>query len=149
MSLPNSASLRGVLVGDADPEIVELEARLRDAQLAADVRALDALIADDLLFTGPDGQLATKAQDLDAHASGAVRFRVHEPEELRVRRLGTDVAVSALCARLVVDVAGTTIRGTVRYTRIWAREADGVWRIVGGHVSAAPATEPSNDHNVR
>jgi ketosteroid isomerase-like protein len=141
--------MRAVLVGDADPEIVELEARLRDAQLAADVRGLDALIADDLLFTGPDGQLATKAQDLDAHASGAVRFRAHEPEELRVRRVGTDVAVSALRTRLVVDVAGTTIRGTVRYTRIWAREADGAWRVVGGHVSTVPAVEPSNDRHVR
>ena len=50
--------LSGVLVGDADPELVELEARLRNAQLTADVKALDLLIADDLLFAGPDGRLA-------------------------------------------------------------------------------------------
>ena len=122
-----------------DPEVVALEARLRAAQLAADVGALDALIADELLFTGPDGTLGTKAQDLAAHASGAVRFRVHEPEELRVRRVGPDVAVTALRARLAVEVAGTLIQGVYRYTRVWAREHGGPWRVVAGHVSAVPA----------
>jgi ketosteroid isomerase-like protein len=123
------------LIGAPDPEIVDLEARLREAQLAADVTALDALIADDLLFAGPNGELATKQQDLDAHASGIVRFREHVPEELRVRRFGPDVAVTSLRARLAVDVAGVLQGGTFRYTRVWAREADGEWRVIGGQVS--------------
>jgi len=121
-----------------DAEIVELEMRLRAAQLDADVAALNELIADELLFTGPDGQLGTKAQDLAAHGSGAVRFREHEPEEMRVRRIGADVAVTALRARLAVEVGGTLVRGTYRYTRVWAREGDGRWRVVGGHVSEVP-----------
>jgi ketosteroid isomerase-like protein len=131
---PDVDAMAAVFVGDADPEIVALEARLRAAQLGADVLALEELIADDLLFTGPDGALGTKAQDLAAHGSGAVRFRAHEPEELRVRRVGKDVAVAALRARLAVEVAGTLARGTYRYTRVWAREG-GAWRVVGGHVS--------------
>jgi ketosteroid isomerase-like protein len=131
----NQALLSAVLVGPPDAELVDLEARLRDAQLAADIAALDALIADDLLFVGPDGRLATKSQDLEAHASGAVRFREHVPEELRVRRIGSDVAVASLRARLAVEVGGDISRGTYRYTRVWAREADAHWRVVGGHVS--------------
>src|SRR5215218_6156869 len=124
--------MRSVLVGDADDEIVAREAELRAAQLAADVATLDRLIAEELLFAGPDGQLGTKAQDLEAHGSGAVRFRAHEPEELRVRRVGKDVAVTALRAQLAVEVAGTLVRGTFRYTRVWARDDAGQWRIVGG-----------------
>jgi ketosteroid isomerase-like protein len=132
--------LRAVLVGHHDPEIVTLEAELREAQLSADAVALDRLIADELLFTGPDGQLGTKEQDLSAHRSGAVRIRQHEPEELRIRRVGGDVAAVALRTRLAVEVAGTKVEGTYRYTRVWAREQDGAWRVVGGHVSAiAPA----------
>jgi ketosteroid isomerase-like protein len=130
--------MAATLTGEPDPEIVALESRLRAAQLAVDVRALDALISDNLLFTGPDGELATKAQDLDAHRSGMVRFREHEPEELRVRRAGDGVAVAALRARLGVEVMGTLMRGTYRYTRVWAREEDGTWRVVGGHVSGVP-----------
>ena len=138
MVLPDAAELQAVLVGSADPEIVALEAELRAAQLAADVPVLERLIADELLFTGPDGQLGTKAQDLGAHGSGVVRFRSHVPEELRIRRVGEDVAVTALRARLEVDVSGTRVGGTYRYTRVWARQADGKWRVVGGHVSQVP-----------
>lgn len=105
-------SVSNALVGAADPEIVALETRLRAAQLAADVAELDALIDEDLLFVGPDGRLASKAQDLAAHSSGAVRFREHVPETLHVRRLGSGVAVTSLRARLVVEVMGAVTSGT-------------------------------------
>ena len=120
-----------------DARIAALEAELRAAQLAGDVATLDRLIDDDLLFTGPDGQLASKADDLAAHRSGVVRFRSHEPEDMRVRQVGADVAIVALRTRLAVVVNGVEIAGTYRYTRIWNR-AGGSWRIVGGHVSEVP-----------
>jgi ketosteroid isomerase-like protein len=134
-----TTTIERVLSDASDPEIAALAAELRSAQLAADVTVLERLIGDDLLFTGPDGRLGTKAQDLEAHASGVVRFRSHEPEELRVRRVGRNVAVAALRARLAVEVAGTITRGTYRYTRVWAREKGGPWRVVGGHVSEVPS----------
>ena len=130
-------SLSAVLVGKPDDEIVALEARLRAAQLSADVAALDALIDDDLLFAGPDGTLGTKAQDLESHRSGIVRFHEHTPTDLRIRRVGADVAVVALLAELAVAVNGIVVRGVYRYTRVWARSAGGAWRVVGGQVSAA------------
>jgi ketosteroid isomerase-like protein len=132
------AIIRSVLVGPPDEEIVALEAAIRVAQLGADVAALDQLLADELLFAGPDGRLGTKAQDLEAHASGAVKFRAHEPEELRVRRLGADVALISLRARLAVELGGRIVGGTYRYTRVWAREDGQTWRVVGGQVSEIP-----------
>ena len=121
------------------PEIVRAEARLRVAQLTADVSALDALISPDLLFTGPDGELATKAADLAAHASGAVRFREHEPQDLRARPIGSRVVVTSLLARLGVEVGGQLVQGIYRYTRVWAREGETEWQVVGGHVSGVSA----------
>lgn len=133
------SELQAVLVGPADPQIVTLEARLRAAQLTADVSMLDTLIAENLLFTGPDGQLASKADDLAMHRSGAVRIRAHEPQELRIRRVGADVAVVALRAQLSVEANGALVmQGPVRYTRVWARDSDGAWRVVAGHVNAVP-----------
>jgi hypothetical protein len=132
------AAMRAVLLGDVEPgvaEIVAREAELRAAQHPAEKRPLDRRIADALLLNGHDGQHGKKAQDLEAHGSGIVRFREHEPEELRVRRVGSDVVVTALRARLAVEVAGTLHRGTYRYTRVWARENGEGWRVVGGHVS--------------
>lgn len=127
--------MRLALRGDADDNIVDLERRLRTAQLTADVLTLADLISDDLLFAGPDGALATKAQDLEAHASGAIRFRAHEPEELRVRHVSDDCCICSLRARLTIEVGGQAIVGVYRYTRVWGREADGQWRVAGGHVS--------------
>jgi ketosteroid isomerase-like protein len=141
MRAADSSFLANVLKGAPDDEIVALESQLRAAQLSGDVSALDRLIGDNLLFTGPDGRLATKAQDLEAHASGVVRFRSHEPRELRIRRVGKNVAVVALLTWLVVEVAGTSTEGSYRYTRVWARDKDGQWKVVGGHVSeVGPAT---------
>jgi ketosteroid isomerase-like protein len=134
-------ALRSVLVGPDDDEIVALEAAIRTAQLTADVAALDRLIADELLFTGPDGELGTKAQDLAAHRSGALRIREHIPTELRIRRLGPDAAIAALRVRLTVDLQGSIITGSYRYTRIWARE-QGQWRVAGGHVAPSPDPSP-------
>lgn len=138
MSDAERSRMQSVVVGVADAEIVTLEAELRRAQLDADVATLDRLIADELLFTGPDGRLGTKAEDLAAHGSGIVRFREHEPEELRVRAVGDAVHVTALRTRLTVEVNGTPVSGTYRYTRVWAKERAGPWRIVAGHVSAVP-----------
>ena len=118
-------------------EIKALEERMRRAQLEGNVSALDALISDDLLFTGPDGELGTKAQDLQAHGSGLVRFREHHLEDLQIRPVTDDVVVTALRARLAVEFQGRLIKGTYRYTRVWSRE-NGKWRVVGGHVSEVP-----------
>jgi ketosteroid isomerase-like protein len=131
----DTAAFDQAVTGMADQEIVILEARIRAAQLSADLTALEDLISDDLLFTGPDGQLGTKAQDIEAYRSGTVRFVAHVPEELRIRRVSADVAISSLRAQLTVNVAGNLSRGTYRYTRVWAREDDRAWRVVGGHVS--------------
>ncbi len=61
-----TSSMKDVLRGAPDPEIIALEEALRSAQLAADMPLLDRLIADQLLFTGPDGQLAALPGAVDA-----------------------------------------------------------------------------------
>ena len=127
--------MNDVYAASGDDEIAELERELRKAQLTSDIAALDRLISDDLLFAGPDGRLATKAQDLDAHRTGIVRFRKHEPRQLRVRRVGKNVAIASLETHLEVQVGTDVSSGTYRYTRVWARESDGGWRVAGGHVS--------------
>jgi len=130
-----------------DDEIAALEAELRAAQLTADVGALDRLISHDLLFTGPDGVLATKADDLRAYREGIMRVATHEPEKLHVRHVSAGVAVAVVRVRMSGSYAGTPFAGVASYTRVWARE-EGAWRIVGGHVSVVPAVpDPSPGHN--
>lgn len=143
-SSPDECAIEAVVVGPAEPEIVALETRLRAAQIASDVGVLNELIADDLLFTGSDGALATKAQDLAAHGSGIVRFRTHTHRELRTRRIGNNVVVVSLPAQLGVEIGSSLQQGAFRCTRVWATESGGSWRVVAGHVSVVQTT-PSGD----
>ena len=57
-----------------DDALLTCEAALRRAQLASDVTELDRLLDEVLVFTGPDGDLYSKADDLDAHRTGTVRI---------------------------------------------------------------------------
>lgn len=118
-----------------ESEIIECEARLRDAQLASNVAQLDELIADDLLFVDMSGQLATKAMDLEAHRSGTLRLTQSELKEQQIRCLSDAVAVAVAKIALVGTYAGDQFSGEFRYTRVWQKRRQG-WQIVAGHMSA-------------
>lgn len=114
--------------------IRQLESELRMAQLQSDVTTLERLIDDALLFTGPDGSLVAKSDDLTSHRDGVVQFTSHEPSEMQFLTVTNDVVVVALRAHLAGRFQGAEFAGDYRYTRVWARRGDS-WRIVAGHVS--------------
>jgi uncharacterized protein DUF4440 len=117
-----------------DVSLRACEAALRQAQLASDVAALDRLVDDALVFTGPDGAIYGKPDDLDAHRNGMVRITRLEPSEERIQRFG-GVAVVSVRMEMAGSFRGATFAGPFRYTRVWCERRDG-WRVVAGHVSA-------------
>lgn len=80
---------------EIEAEIRACEARLYAAMLASDLTQLDLLIADDLLFAGPTGELATKAMDLELHRTGGTRFHVFTPKELEIRAWSETFALAS------------------------------------------------------
>ena len=101
--------------------------------LASDIDRLDALIADDLLFTTHTGVVVGKVADLDAHRSGVLRLTALDPSDRHILTLEKGAVVSVL-----VDVAGThggePFSGTFRYTRVWG-QVNERWQVVAGHMS--------------
>ena len=116
------------------PELHACEAALRAAQLAGDAAALEALLDDTLMFTGPDGAVYGKADDLDAHRRGWIVITRLEPSDERVERHG-GLAIVSVRMEMAGTWRGEAFHGPFRYTRVWRRFANG-WRIVAGHVSA-------------
>lgn len=114
-------------------EVEQMEEALRVAMLAGDVSALSSLIDDALIFTGPDGVVVGKAQDLAAHASGILTLSNLTLSDRRLHSIGEMVLVTTR-ADLAGSFAGTPIEGTFAYTRLWSR-ASGQWRIVVGHAA--------------
>jgi hypothetical protein len=120
-----------------DPSVASLhvcEAALRQAQLASDVRELDRLIDDELVFTGPDGAIYGKKDDLDAHRRGLIRITRLDPSEERIQHFG-DIAVVIVRMEMSGTFEGNAFDGPFRYTRVWRAHGDS-WRVVAGHVSA-------------
>lgn len=117
-----------------DDDLHAAEAALRQAQLINDAEALDRLLDNALVFTGPDGALYGKADDLHAHRQRWLRLTRLEPSEERVQRFGS-IAVVSVRMEMAGSFKDTPIAGPYRYTRVWCKRPEG-WRIVAGHVSA-------------
>jgi ketosteroid isomerase-like protein len=122
-------------MSDAEQDVLAEERALQAAMLASDVDELDRLLHPDLLAVGPDGQLADKAGDLEAHRSGVFEIFELEEEDVRVRVFG-DTAVTFVVLAIRGNIAGNDASGRMRYTRTWARD-DGGWRVVAAHISPA------------
>ncbi len=117
-------------------QIMEAEERLRQAMIQNDVSVLDELIAPDLLFTGINGQLASKADDLAAHQARLLQLTSIEPVQQTLQIHPGFAVVSALM-HLVGTYEGKPIDQHLRYTRIWVLAQDGSVQITAGHMSEA------------
>lgn len=116
-------------------QVIEAEARFRQAQLHSDVRLLDELIAPELLFTSHLGQIVRKEDDLAFHRSGVLRLKELEPSQQHIQ-LYPGFAVVSVRMHLVGIYAGAPIDQSIRYTRIWSISPDGSMQIIAGHASA-------------
>ncbi len=122
---------------EIETQIRECEARLYAAMFASDVAELDALIADDLLFAGPSGELATKAMDLELHRTGGTQFHEFVPKELEIRVWSEHFVLVSAKIFLSGMYLGDAFAGDYRYMRVWRKGKNG-WQIAGGSVSAMP-----------
>ncbi|WP_285611756.1 nuclear transport factor 2 family protein [Actinokineospora globicatena] len=109
------------------------ERRLQAAQLTSDTAALEVLLDDGLRFTGPDGAVLTKQDDLAAHAGGHLALTRVEEEDLEVLAVG-DAGVTWFLGVVEGTVGGQALAVRMRYTRTWIRGESG-WKVVAAHAS--------------
>jgi len=113
-------------------EVLKLEEELRLAMLHSDVKKLDELIDDSLIFISPSGGVATKSMDLQAHKMKIQKMSKLSPSEQVIQIYDNCVTV---CVKM--EIVGTydaiSISGTYRYLRVWSKIGD-VWKVVAGSV---------------
>jgi hypothetical protein len=117
-------------------QIASAEQALRLAMLEGNASKLDTLIADDLLFIGPDGSILSKAQDIELHRSGEQRISQLDvlTQEIRVKSGVGSVSIEAVMAGVF---KGQAFVGRFRYLRVWQQTPSG-WKIIAGSVAALP-----------
>lgn len=104
---------------------------------------MDALLADDYMAITPTGILQSKEEALASIRAGNIHFKSIELSDRKIRLYGNTALVTS---RAEVNGNGPDgdISGNYRYTRVYVKDARGVWRIVS--FEASRIKEPGEDH---
>lgn len=113
--------------------ISELEDRLRIAQLKSDIEELSALIDENLIFSGLDGTILGREDDLNLHKSEDFHIAKMDLVERKIQPFETTVVVNTLMNATAV-FSGKDQSDKIRYIRVWHKFPEG-WRIVSGSMS--------------
>lgn len=115
-------------------QIERLETAWNNAVLVGNIAAMDGLLAEDYMAITPSGILQSKEQALASLRAGTVHFRSLEVSDRKIRLYGSTALVTSRA-----EVTGTSqegdMSGSYRYTRVYVRDARGVWRIVSFEAS--------------
>lgn len=123
--------------GIADDESPEsLEIRLRDAMLEGDIRILDRLLAEDLVFVDSQGKMLGKQEALETFRRGTLKITQLDVLSRRIRMMENS-AVVILHARSAGLQNGQAFGGSFACTRVWGRGHEG-WRVVSVHCCGIP-----------
>lgn len=124
-------------------QIENLEDVWRNAVLHGNTSAMDTLLADDYMAITPTGILQSKEQTLASLRAGSVHFKSIELSDRKIRLYGNTALVTSRA-----EVSGNgpdgDISGAYRYTRVYVKDARGVWRIVS--FEASKIKEPGDQH---
>ena len=119
--------------GSAEQELLKLEQDWTNANVKADVAFLDRILAEDWVFTDPEGVVWTKAQSLAALKSGEDKIASMVPDDMKARVYG-DAAVVTGRNTTKETLKGKDISGLYRWTDTWIKKA-GRWQCVATHAS--------------
>jgi ketosteroid isomerase-like protein len=119
--------------GSAEQELLKLEQDWTNANVKADVAFLDLILAEDWVFTDPEGVVWTKAQSLAALKSGEDKIVSMVPDDMKARVYG-DAAVVTGRNTTKETLKGKDISGLYRWTDTWIKKA-GRWQCVATHAS--------------
>ena len=116
-----------------EQELITLEQQWGDALVKPDLAFLDRILAEDYLFTSPEGEVLTKAQMVAGLKSGedVVSSVVNLDMKVRVYE---DAAVVTGHSIYRETVKGKDISGEYRWTDTWIKKG-GRWQCVADHAS--------------
>ncbi len=119
-------------------QVLAVDEARRIATLHADVKALDALLAEDVTIFWGDGTTDNKASTLELFRSGRLRYAKLDYDNTLVRIYG-ETAVVTGDARVQVQADNIPIQHLVHVTRVYVCN-HGQWRLVAIQTTRAAET---------
>ena len=113
-----------------EKDLIALENRFNEALVRADLKTIEDIEADDLIFTDSSGMVTTKGDELQSMRSGDVKFESIKMDNTRVQDFGN---LAVVTGRLVekAQYKDADISGTYRFTDVWAKRK-AKWEHVAG-----------------
>jgi hypothetical protein len=116
--------------------IIDLDKKRMDAMARQDIATLNALLADDLVYTHSSARVDTKQSLMGAMESGATVYTAVEPSGVVAQDLGTAVVLTG-AARIRVTSNGNPINFGVRFTDVYVNKG-GEWQMVAWQSTRLP-----------
>lgn len=110
-------------------QIFQLEDAMREALLRRNVPAVDKLLSDDYIGIMANGMIESKEQTLANLRDGSMQLKTIVVSDRKVRFYGTTALVTSR-AEISGSSAEGDMSGAYRYTRVYARDEHGAWKIV-------------------
>jgi ketosteroid isomerase-like protein len=114
---------------DADREaVLRVEQEWQQALIAADVKALDRIYVETMIYTHSNGSVDDKASYIAKLKSGESVYKSMTRDDIKVQIFGDAAIVT--CHWRVSSVSGTTVNNTnARYLHFYTKQK-GQWRMV-------------------
>jgi ketosteroid isomerase-like protein len=117
-----------------EQEVLQFERDACKAFLDADVAALGRVLTPEFTLTLSNGEVNTRADEINELRSKKVHYDVFENYDMLVRLYGDDVAVVLGKTRLKGTADGKPFDRVVQFTDTLIKR-DGRWQLAAGHVS--------------
>lgn len=114
-------------------EILDLGRRWAEAELHADVNALNELLDADFICVGPLGFMLNKEQYLEGRRTGDLKHESFNWDDVKVRVYG-DAAIAVGAQVQKSTYQGHDASGQFRETQVYSRKRDG-WVMASMHLS--------------
>ena len=118
------------------PTVIDLDRKRMQAMAAKDVATLEALLADDLVYTHSSARLDTKRSLIEGMTSGKTVYTSVEPSDVKAQDLGTAVVLTGI-ARIKVTSGGKAMEFGVRFMDVYAKRNDR-WQMVAWQSTRLP-----------
>lgn len=121
----------------ARKQVEALEEQWRRARLTGDVATMEKMLSDDYIGISMTGQVSTKNQQLERVREHKVVLTRLDLGEMQIKLVGR-LAIVTSRADIVGTNEGRLVQGSYRYTRVYQRQASGVWKITSFEATRIP-----------
>jgi ketosteroid isomerase-like protein len=116
-----------------EQDIMRVEKEMLAAALKGDTGPSERYLADNYVFTGPDGLTMGKAQSIEDLKSGNLKLQAASLDDTKVQAYG-DTAIVTYSSNDKGTYKGKDITGKTRWTDVFVKQK-GRWMIVASHGS--------------